>query len=401
MATKRDYYEVLGVARSAGPDQIKKAYRQAALKYHPDRNRNDPEAEKKFKEAAEAYEVLSDEHKRAIYDKYGHAGLSGQGVHDFSSMNPSDIFSMFGLDSIFDAFFGGRGGRPRQHRGADLEVGVELELEEVITGAERAVEFDRADFCDHCGGRGAEPGTPLQTCQTCGGYGQVEQAAGFGGLLGRIVTTCPNCRGTGKIVKERCRTCSGRGMKMQHRQLQVRLPAGIHDGQSVRIRGEGEPSEDGGPRGDVYCRVRVKPHPFLQRHNNDVVLRLPISFTQATLGAELEVPTLRGKSKLTIPHGTQYGETFRMKGEGLPDLHSKRVGDQIAQVIVELPRKLTKQQERLLREFAETEDDQVMPAAKGVMDRIKDIFSGTSHEHHGHHGTDESAERQDLDRSDV
>lgn len=379
VATKRDYYEVLGIERTASPEQIKKAYRQAALKFHPDRNRSDPDAEKKFKEAAEAYEVLSDEPKRSVYDRYGHAGLNGQGVHDFSSMNASDIFSMFGLDNIFDAFFGGRGGRgSRQHRGSDLEVSVDLELEEVITGAERTIEFERADFCERCGGRGAEPGSPLQTCQTCGGYGQVEQTAGFGGLLGRIVTNCPSCRGAGKIPKERCRTCSGRGMMMQQRRLNVRVPAGIQDGQSVRVRGEGEPSEDGGPRGDVYCRVHIKPHPFLQRHNNDLLLRLPVSFTQAALGADLEVPTLRGKAKLTIPRGTQYGQTFRMKGEGLPDLHSRRVGDQVVQLLIEVPRKLSKQQEKLLREFAETEELQVSPESKGIMDRIKDLLSGHS-----------------------
>lgn len=379
VATKRDYYEVLGVERACTPEQIKKAYRQAALKYHPDRNRSDPTAESKFKEAAEAYEVLSDDQKRAVYDRYGHAGLNGQGVHDFSSMNAADIFSMF--DDILGAFgFGGRGGGrgPRQHRGADLEVGVELELEEVITGAERTVEFDRVDFCEHCGGRGAEPGTPLQTCSTCGGYGQVEQTAGFGGLLGRIVTACPSCRGRGKVPKERCKVCAGRGMRLQHRQLSVRIPAGIQDGQSVRIRGEGEPSEDGGPQGDVYCRIHIKPHPFLERHNSDLLLRLPLSFTQAALGTEIDVPTLRGKAKLTIPRGTQYGEAFRMQGEGLPDLHSRRVGEQVVQILVEVPRKLSKQQERLLREFAETEDHQVLPESRGMMDKIKDFFGGHS-----------------------
>lgn len=377
VANKRDYYEVLGVDRQATPDQIKKAYRQAALKHHPDRNRNDPEAEKKFKEAAEAYEVLSDEQKRSVYDRYGHAGLNGQGMHDFSSMDVSDIFSMFN-DLFGGAIFGGmRGGRgPRQRRGSDLEVGVELELEEVITGAERTVEFDRVDHCDRCGGRGAEPGSSLQTCQTCGGYGQVEQSAGFGALIGRIVTTCPNCQGNGKVPKERCTSCSGRGMKLQHRQLSVRIPAGIQDGQSVRVRGEGEAGEGGGPRGDVYCRVHIKPHPFFHRHNNDLLLRLPISFTQAALGAEIEVPTLRGKAKVTVPKGTQYGEPFRLAGEGLPDLHSRRVGDQIVQVIIEVPRKLTKPQERLLREYAETEDHQVLPESKGFMDKIKEYFGG-------------------------
>ncbi len=373
VAAKRDYYDVLGVDRQATPEQIKKAYRQAALKYHPDRNRDDPEAETKFKEAAEAYEVLSDLQKRSIYDRYGHAGLSGQGLHDFSSMNPQDIFSMF--DDILGAFgFGGRGRRPRA--GADLEVGVEIELEEVLTGAERAVAFDRVDYCDRCGGRGAEPGTSLQVCQSCGGYGQVEQSAGFGVLMGRIVTNCPSCGGHGKVPKQRCRTCGGRGLKNQSRQLNVRLPAGIHDGQAVRIRGEGEPSENGGPRGDVYCRVHVKQHPFFRRHNEDLVLQMPISFTQAALGAEIEVPTLRGRTTLKIPRGAQYGDTYRLAGQGLPDLHSRRVGDQIVQIHIEVPRKMTKQQEELLRQFAETEDQRVLPESKGFVERLKEYFGG-------------------------
>ena len=374
VATKRDYYEVLGLDRQAGPDLIKKAYRQAALKFHPDRTGNDPAAEKKFKEAAEAYEVLSDPQKRGIYDQYGHAGLNGQGMHDFNSMNPQDIFSMF--DDILGAFgFGGRG-RSGPRPGADLETGIEIELEEVITGVERTIEFDRVDYCERCGGRGAEPGSVLQVCQTCGGYGQVEQATGFGALLGRVVTACPNCGGHGKVPKDRCRTCSGRGLKTQHRQLSVRIPAGIQDGQAVRIRGEGEPSESGGPRGDVYCRVQIKQHPFLRRHNNDLILQLPISFTQASLGAEIEVPTLRGKTILKIPRGAQYGDTYRLAGEGLPDLHGRRVGEQIVQILIEVPRKMTKQQERLLREFAETEDHQVLPESKGFVDRLKEYFSG-------------------------
>ncbi len=392
VATKRDYYEVLGLDRQASPEQVKKAYRQAALRFHPDRNRNDPGAEKKFKEAAEAYEVLSDPQKRSIYDQYGHAGLNGQGMHDFSSMNAQDIFSMF--DDILGAFgFGGRG-RAAPRRGADLEVAAEIELEEVITGTERTIEFDRVDYCDRCGGRGAEPGSSLQTCQTCGGYGQVEQATGFGILMGRIVTACPHCGGQGKVPKERCRTCSGRGVKSQHRQLSVRIPAGIQDGQAVRIRGEGEPSENGGPRGDVYCQVHIKPHPFLKRHNCDVVLQMPISFTQAALGAEIEVPTLRGRTTLTVPRGAQHGDTYRLAGQGLPDLHSRRVGDQIVQVLIEVPRKLTKAQEKLLREFAETEDHQVLPESKGFVERLKEYLGGRGEPGDSHKGDSRNREKE-------
>jgi molecular chaperone DnaJ len=295
-------------------------------------------------------------------------------MHDFNSMNAQDIFSVF--SDIFGAAFGfgGRGRGPQP--GADLEVPVEIELEEVIAGTERTIEFERVDYCERCSGRGAEPGSSLQTCQTCGGYGQVEQATGFGMLMGRIVTTCPHCRGQGKVPKERCKTCSGRGLKASHRQLNVRIPGGIQDGQAVRIRGEGEPSESGGPRGDVYCHVHIKQHPFFRRHNNDLVLQLPISFTQAALGAEIEVPTLRGKTTLKIPHGAQYGDTYRLPGEGLPDLHSRRTGEQIVQILIEVPRKMTKQQEKLLREFAETEDHQVSPEAKGFVERLKEYFSG-------------------------
>jgi len=372
VAAKRDYYDVLGIDREATPEQIKKAYRQAALKYHPDRNRNDPEAETKFKQAAEAYEVLSDPQKRSIYDRYGHAGLAGQGLHDFSSMNPQDIFSMF--DDILGAFgFGGRG-RARPRAGADLEVAVEIELEEVLSGTERTVSFDRVDYCDRCGGRGAEPGSSLQVCQACGGYGQVEQTTGFGLLMGRIVTDCPNCEGQGKVPKQRCQACGGRGLRTQRRELNVRIPAGIHDGQAVRIRGEGEPSTNGGPRGDVYCRVHVKQHPFFRRHGEDIILQMPISFTQAALGAEIEVPTLRGRTTLKIPRGAQYGDTYRLTGQGVPDLHSRRVGDQIVQIHIEVPRKISKQQEELLRRFAETEDQRVLPESKGFVERLKEYF---------------------------
>ncbi|UCC29953.1 MAG: molecular chaperone DnaJ [Phycisphaerales bacterium] len=370
--TKRDYYEVLGLSRDASPEQIKKAYRRLAHKYHPDRNREDPDAETKFKEAAEAFEVLSDPGKRQRYDQFGHAGLSGVGVHDFSHMGVDDIFSMF--DDIFGGAFG-FGGR-RHRRGADLQTEVELTLTEVLTGAERSIQFARQDFCDTCGGTGAAPGSQQQTCRTCGGYGQVEQAGGF--LFGRVITACPACQGRGSVVVTPCKACRGTRRAMKERVVTVKIPAGVHDGQAVRIRGEGEAGEDGTQRGDLHCYVRVKPHPFLERHNNDLVCRMPISFTQAALGANVEVPTLSGKAELKIPRGTQHGQLFRLNGLGLPDIRNARRGDELVQVIVEIPKKLDSEQERLLRQFAVTEDKSVMPESKRFFDKLMEYLSGSS-----------------------
>jgi molecular chaperone DnaJ len=367
---KRDYYDVLGVARDAPPEQLKKAYRRLAHKHHPDRNQEDPDAEAKFKEAAEAYEVLSDPAKRQRYDQFGHAGLSGAGVHDFSHMGVNDIFSMF--TDIFDGGFFGGGRRVR--RGADLQTEVELTLNEVLTGADRSIEFARQDFCDACGGSGAAPGSQQRTCSTCGGYGQVEQAGGL--LFGRVITTCPSCRGRGSVVKTPCSKCRGSGRVVKKRIVNVKIPAGIHEGQAIRVRGEGEPGEDGTQRGDLHCYARIKPHPFLERHNNEVVCRMPISFTQAALGAKVEVPTLKGKAELKIPRGTQQGQLFRLGGLGLPDLRTGRPGDEIIQVTVEIPKKLNKDQEKLLREFATTEDKSVLPESKGFFEKFMDYLSG-------------------------
>jgi molecular chaperone DnaJ len=371
--TKRDYYEVLGVSSDAAPEQIKKAYRRLAHKYHPDRNQSDPDAETRFKEAAEAYEVLSDPPKRQRYDQFGHAGLSGVGVHDFSHMGVEDIFSMF--NDIFEGAFGA--GR-RRHRGADLQTEIELTLAEVLSGAERTIEFTRQDFCATCGGTGAAPGSQRRPCRTCGGYGQVEQAGGF--LFARMITTCPTCRGRGSVIVKPCGACRGTGRMRSERVLTVQVPAGVHDGQAVRVRGEGEPGEDGMQRGDLHCYVRIKPHPFLERHNNDLLCRMPIGFTQAALGAKVEVPTLTGKVELAIPRGTQHGQLFRMSGLGLPDLRTGRRGDEIVQVMVEIPKMLNKEQEQLLREFATTVDQSVLPESKGFFDKLMNYVSGASDE---------------------
>jgi len=370
--TKRDYYEILGLSREASPEEIKKAYRRHAHKHHPDRNHQDPAAEGRFKEGAEAYEVLSDPAKRQRYDQFGHAGLSGAGLHDFSRMDPSDIFSMF--NDIFGGAFG-RGGRGG-HRGADLETEVEITLAEVVAGAERSIEFSRRDFCEKCGGSGAAPGSQRKPCSTCHGYGQVEQTTGFGAIFGRVVTTCPVCRGAGSSISTPCPSCRGSGRQVKERIVSVQIPPGIHGGQVVRVRGEGEPGENGSHRGDLHVAVRVKPHPFLERHNNDLVCRMPISFTQAALGASVEVPTLSGQAEVRIPPGTQHGQLFRLRDLGVPDLRTRRRGDEIVQVTVEIPKRLDKEQERLLREFAKTEDKSVLPESRGFFDKLKEYVNG-------------------------
>jgi len=366
--TKRDYYEVLGVARDASPEQIKKAYRRSAHKFHPDRN-SEADAEAKFKQAAEAYEVLADPVKRQRYDQYGHSGLSGAGVHDFSHMGVDDIFSMF-----TDIFGGGVGGR-RRGRGADLQTQVEIALHEVLTGTERSIEFAREDLCGHCGGSGSAPGSKRQTCSTCGGYGQVEQTGGLGSLFGRVITACPHCRGRGSVVVTPCGECRGTGRVMKERIVTAQIPPGIHDGQAIRIRGEGEPGTDGTARGDLHCYVRVRPHPFLQRHNNDLVCEMPISFTQAALGATVEVPTIEGKAELKIPPGTQHGQVFRLAGFGVPEIGSRRRGHELVQVRVEIPQKLNKEQKALLRDFAKTEDKSVLPESKGFFEKLVEYIS--------------------------
>ena len=379
---KRDYYEVLGVTKTADGEEIKRAYRRLAMKYHPDRNDGESkaDAEIKFKECAEAYEVLADPAKRQRYDQFGHQGVAGMGQHDFSHMDVGDIFSMF--DEIFGGLGGGfgraaggaRAGAHRPARGFDLETQVELTLAEVATGAEKTIEFERQDNCESCKGTGAKPGTSPIVCPQCGGQGRVAQQ-GFGGMF-RMVTTCPNCRGRGSIVRDHCPNCGGTGRTLKKRVVTVKIPAGVHEGQAVRIVGEGEAGDNGAPAGDLHCYIAIKPHTIFTRHNNDLVCQVPISFTQATLGGTIEVPTLKGKEDLDIPAGTQHGEVFKLKGKGLPDIRSYRNGDEVVQILVEIPKKLTERQKQLLREFAATEDDKAMPQRRGFLDKLKDMFSG-------------------------
>jgi len=374
--SKRDYYEVLGIARTASVEEIKRAYRRLAMKYHPDRNdENKAKAEMAFKECAEAYEVLGDEEKRRRYDQFGHAGVSGQ--HDFSHMDVGDIFSMF--DDIFGGAFGARmgggqrGGR-RVQRGFDLETQVELTLAEVATGCEKTLEFEKQDICEACKGSGAKAGVPPVVCVQCGGQGRIAQQ-GFGGMF-RMVTTCPNCRGRGTVVREQCPACRGTGRQLRPRVVTVKIPAGVHEGQAVRIAGEGEAGENGAPPGDLHCYISVKPHPIFSRHHNDIVCQIPVSFTQAALGARLEVPTLKGREEIEIAAGTQHGEVFKLKGKGLPDLRSYKTGDEIVQILIEIPRKLSERQKQLLKEFAASEDEKVLPQRNSFMDKLKQMFTG-------------------------
>ena len=385
MPTTRDYYEILGVSRDAPAEDVKRAYRRLAMKHHPDRNPNDPEAEAKFKECAQAYEVLSDSNKRARYDQYGHAGLRGTPGHDFGSMHVEDIFSMF--NDIFGGFGAGGGGRARSRqrggvpRGYDLETEIELTLEEVLTGAERDVEFRRLDVCRKCEGSGAKPGSRPGVCQTCGGRGQVEQA-GLGGMF-RMVTTCPHCRGRGQVITDKCPDCRGAGRVSVKRSLSVKIPPGIHNGQAVRVAGEGEPppqelaSAGQGTRGDLHVVARVREHHHFERDGDHLLLAVPIAFTQLALGAKINVPTLDGEAELTVPAGTQHGSLFRVEGHGLPNLRTHKRGDLVVIVQLVVPKKLNDSQKKLLEEYAQTEDLQIGNGSNSSFwGKIKDAVTG-------------------------
>lgn len=375
---KRDYYEVLSIEKKASADDIKRAYRRMAIKFHPDKNPGDKEAEAKFKECAEAYEVLSDTTKRQQYDQFGHEGLRGMGMHDYSHMRWQDIGSIFenvaGFEDFFGGIFGGgrrRGGRRTgPSRGYDLETGVELTLNEIAQGAEKTIEFTRQDRCDQCNGSGAAKGSKPSRCKVCGGSGQVAKGGGFF----QMVSTCPQCHGGGQVITKPCGKCKGGGRVPRKRTVTIKVPAGVHEGQGIRVAGEGEPGQHGGPNGDLYCYVRVTPHTFLERDGNNLIAIVPITFTQAILGTTIDVPSLDGTKQLKIPRGTQYGSLFRIRGQGLPDIRSGRTGDQLVQVTIETPTNLDGQQEELLRQFAQTESTNVSPKAQGFFEKLKQHF---------------------------
>lgn len=376
--TKRDYYEILGVERSASDAEIKQAYRKLALQYHPDRNPNNPDAESKFKEAAEAYEVLSDRDKRQVYNQYGHQGLRGSGFNGFSGFN-SDIFadfsdilgSVFG-GSIFESFFGFRdqGSRTRSRQGRHLAMEYAVEFMDAAHGVDKEIPLTTMESCPACKGQGAEPGSTKRTCQTCRGQGQVAQSSGFF----TQISTCPRCRGTGSIIEKPCSKCHGDGQIEVSQTLKVKIPAGIETGQKLKISGKGEPGSNGGPPGDLFLVIRVEPHDFFARQGMDVVCEIPISFTQAALGDEIDVPTLDGSAKLTIPKGTQTGAVLRLAGRGFSSSQGFHRGDQLVRVYLKTPTDLTQRQEELLLEFAQEGGEDLKPKKKGFFDKIKDCI---------------------------
>jgi molecular chaperone DnaJ len=360
----------LGVAKDASPEQIKKAYKKAATANHPDRNPGDEAAVARFKEAAEAYDVLGDANKRSRYDHFGHAGVSGNGGPQFSDI--SDIFDAFG-DLFGDSFGmfgeGRRGGRA--HRGSHLRGSITIDLLEAARGCTRTIETRRHETCATCHGSGAKPGTKPQTCDYCGGRGRVMHSQGFF----RVQTTCPGCHGSGRVVRDKCPDCSGSGVQLRPAKLEVKVPPGVDNGMQLCLRGEGEAGPGGGPSGDLYVEIHVKPHPFFERHEHNLSCRVPISFTQATLGTEIEIPLLDGRQRLTIPKGTQPGELLKLNGLGMPDPHGGRRGDLYVEVQVEVPKHLSESQERILRDLAELEKVEVTPHRKSFFDKLKDYFA--------------------------
>lgn len=345
MMKQKDYYEILGVDRDTNPEDLKKAYRRLAMKYHPDRNPSDKEAEEKFKEAAAAYEVLSDPHKKRRYDMYGHAGLNGTDFHDFT--NIEDIFSSFG--NIFGDLFGFSRVRREWNRGEDLRYEMTISFLEAARGVKREIEVPRPEECVECGGTGADPGHPPETCERCGGTGQVIHRQGF--LT--VATTCRKCRGEGKVIKYKCKNCAGRGITEGTKKIDLTIPPGVEDGVRLRLRGEGQPGKNGGTPGDLFIDLRVEAHEYFKRHGNDVYLAYPITFSQAALGDTIEVPTLEGARTLKIPPGTQTHQQFRIKGEGIDD--GRRIGDIVVQVLVQTPERLSREARKLMKRLAEIE----------------------------------------------
>ena len=372
---EKDFYQVLGVPRDAPAEDIKKAYRQMALKHHPDRNPGSKEAEERFKEAAEAYSVLGDPEKRSVYDRYGSEGLRGQG---FSGFDPSvfedfeDILGNFFGFSIGDLFGGGgrsRGGT-RRSRGRDLALEVEIGLEEAAAGLEREIKLTRAETCQTCHGSKRKAGTRPSACPACGGRGQVRYQQGFF----TMARTCPRCQGAGEINASPCESCQGKGHVREKRTLKVRIPAGVDDGSRLRLVGEGEAGDEGMPAGDLYVVTRVRKHPFFERDGNDLACEITISFSQAALGARVEIPTLEGNEVLKIPAGTQPGETLRLKGKGVQDVTGRRKGDLYVKALVRTPDDLSKEQKALLTRLAELRGENIESVDKSVLHKLKNIL---------------------------
>jgi chaperone protein DnaJ len=378
MKTRRDYYEILGVERGASPEEIKRSYRKLAVKYHPDKNPGDHEAEERFKELGEAYDVLMDPDKRAAYDRYGHAAFSqggmggggGGGFHD-----PFDLFrEVFGAGGggggIFDHFFGGGNADGRQ-RGSDLRYDIQITLEEAAAGIEKEIEIRKLNTCGSCDGSGAQAGSRTVTCSTCRGRGQVVVSRGFF----QVAQTCPNCHGTGRVVEKPCRACAGEGRVEKTSRVKLKIPAGIEHGSRLRSGGNGEAGMRGGAAGDLYVVVHIKEHPIFEREGSDLHCEVPIPFSTAALGGEIHVPTLKGAVNLKIPAGTQGGSTFRVRGQGMPHLQQGGRGDLFVRVQVEVPTKLNSEQRAKLEEFAALCGDDNTPLHRSFYDKLKDFFT--------------------------
>src|SRR5947209_7709061 len=378
MATKkRDYYEVLGVGRSTSEEEIKRAYRKLAVKFHPDKNPDDPHAEEKFKELGEAYDVLMDADKRAAYDRFGHAAFEQGGGFRGGFHDPFDIFrEVFGGaggigGSIFETFFGGAGGRAEdRQRGADLRYDMQITLEEAAFGTEKEIEVRKLDICEKCNSSGAEPGSRTVNCPQCGGRGQVISARGFF----QVSQTCPRCRGVGQIVEKPCRNCGGEGRLEKTSRIKLKIPAGITNGSRLRSSRNGEAGIRGGPQGDLYVVVHVKEHEIFQRDEDNLYCEVPIPFTLAALGGEVAVPTLEGKAHVKVPAGTQSGQMFKLRGKGIVHVNARSHGDLFARLIVEVPSRLNPEQRRKLEEFAELCGDENTPTRKRFIDHAKDFF---------------------------
>jgi molecular chaperone DnaJ len=372
--TKRDYYEVLGVNRDASEEDIKKAYRKLAMKFHPDRNPDSKESEEKFKEAKEAYEVLSEPDKRRAYDAYGHAGVNPQ----MGGMGGDAGFGGFAeaFGDIFGDIFGGGGrGRSNVYRGADLRYNLEITLEQAARGTETKIRIPAMEECDTCHGTGAKPGTHPKTCSTCAGQGAVRMSQGFFS----IQQACPTCHGSGKQITDPCRACGGAGRVKRHKTLAVKIPAGIDEGDRIRLGGEGEAGVNGGPPGDLYVVIHLKEHAVFQRDGNDLHCQMPVSFTVAALGGDIEIPTLEGQAKVKIAAETQTGQVLRLRGKGIKGVRSAHPGDLLCEIVVETPVKLTERQRELLREFEElslANGERHNPRAKSFMDKVREFFAG-------------------------
>lgn len=374
MPTKRDYYEILGVEKGADANTIKRAYRKLAMKYHPDRNKDDEAAAERFREATEAYEVLSDKDKRGRYDQYGHAGVDDQ-MQDFwthGGFQESQAFHDFGdaFGDVFGDIFGFGGGGSRANRGADLRYQLDMSLEDAASGREVELNIPRHVTCETCHGSGARPGTHPVPCRTCGGHGQVQMQQGFFAVR----RTCPECQGRGTKIDSPCVDCGGAGRIRKTRKLKVRIPSGVYDGAQVRVGGEGEAGVQGGSTGDLYIIIRLQKHAMFEREGADLHCDMPITFPQASLGSEVDAPTLSGRVKIRIPAGTESGKVFRLRGKGVPDIRVNRTGDLYVRVRVAVPRKLSKKQEQLLREFAAETGDEVYPERASFLDKAKQFW---------------------------